>query len=96
MDIKVEISIPTRINRNDNNMFNGPLRLVRNIFMDSGIKSVIDTHIITPLAKARDEQIILLLFLNFMNIGIVPIKVDNPAIEVSKKAIFILFIYITI
>ena len=60
-----------------------------------GIKSVIDTIVITPEAKAKDAHINLFIFLNFIKISIVPIIVENPAIKVNKKDIVILFIYIT-
>ena len=51
----------------------------------SGIKSNIETLIITPLAKDNDEAIILLIFLYLNNISMLPIIVDIPAILVNKK-----------
>lgn len=54
---------------------------------DSGIKSVIDTVIITPAAKAREDANILLLSFSFMNIKIVPSIVDKPANEVIKNGV---------
>ena len=48
-------------------------------FNDSGIKSNMDTDNITPLAKEHAEAINLFSFLIFINIGIVPNIVDNPA-----------------
>lgn len=59
--------------------------------MLSGIKSLIDTNIIIAAANDNDETIILLGFLFFINIIIVPIKVENPAIDVNKKENNILF-----
>ncbi len=69
-------------------------KFVLNILIDSGIRSVIEIHSITPLANARDEVINLFIFLIFINIGITPSMVDKPAIRVNKKAILI-FIYFT-
>lgn len=80
------------INRNDNIIVRKFGKLCSSIFKDSGIRSVIDTQSITPDANARDAHIILFSCFNFKKIGNVPIKVDNPAIMVNKKAIFILFI----
>lgn len=43
----------------------------------------------TPAAKDRLESIILSLFLNFINIGIVPSRVASPDIVVIMKDSFI-------
>ena len=51
-----------------------------------------DTDNITPLAKARDDAIILSLFLTLKKTGIIPNIVDKPAIPVTKKENIILFI----
>lgn len=53
--------------------------------MDSGIKSVKETVIITAEAKAREEAIIVFAFLLLRKIKTLPTKVENPAILVSKK-----------
>lgn len=66
-----------------------------NIFRDSGIKSVIDTQSITPDAKAKEAQIIFSSLLILKKIKVVPNMVESPAMVVSRKAIFILFIYIS-
>ena len=58
------------------------LKLVLKYLMDSGIRSVIDMQIITPDANAHAEEIILSLFLILKKMGIIPIRVDNPAKEV--------------
>ena len=59
---------------------------------DSGTRENIDTDAITPAANAKDILIILLVFLNGIKIGIIPIKVDRPAIDVTIKENIILFI----
>lgn len=62
------------------------MNLVCSKLIDSGIKSVNDIVIITPAAKLNELTIILLVFFVFINIKKVPIKVDNPAIEVNINA----------
>lgn len=57
-----------------------------------GIKSVQETVNITPAAKASEIVIIVDAFNFLKKIGIAPIKVDAPAIVVSKNAYIILFI----
>lgn len=69
-----------------------PVKLLFSKLIDSGIKSVIDTHIITPAAKASEDRTILLVFLFFIKIKIVPIIVDKPASKDNINAITILFI----
>ena len=54
-----------------------------------------DTHSIMPAANARLADITLSSFFSFINIGMVPIIVDSPAIVVKRNAILVLFIYIT-
>lgn len=53
--------------------------------MLSGIKSIIDTVIITPDAKLSADTSILFVFI-FKNIGIVPNSVDKPASVVRINA----------
>ena len=48
--------------------------------------TVIDTQIITPAAKAKEDKTILLLSFFLIKIKIVPSIVDKPANTVSKKA----------
>ena len=57
-----------------------------NKFMLSGIKSNIDTLIITPDAKAN-EYLVNLSMLHLMNIKSAPIIVERPAIVVNVKDI---------
>ena len=92
LDINEEKIIPIMVNRNDNIIVIKADKLCFSIVNDYGIRSVIDTQSITPDANASDAHIILFSCFNFKKIGSVPIKVDNPAIMVNKKAIFILFI----
>ena len=49
----------------------------------SGIKSIIEIQIITPEAKAQDDDIILLWSLILINMGIVPNMVARPAMVVK-------------
>jgi len=74
---------------------NIPLYLLDSKCKDSGIKSVIEIINITPDAKAKLEQINLLIFLILKKIRITPSIVENPAIKVNKKDIVILFIIFT-
>ena len=53
--------------------------------IDSGIKSKIEIHIITPDAKEQALDIIKSLFLILIKIGIIPINVDIPANDVRIK-----------
>ena len=55
--------------------------------MASGIKSRIDTVIITPAEKARANVISLSLFLMLKSTGIIPINVEKPARVVITNAI---------
>ena len=57
-----------------------------NKLIDSGIRSVIDTQIITPAAKDKEDKTILLVSFFLIKIKIVPSIVDKPANTVSKKA----------
>ena len=74
--------MPIIINMVDNVIVQNGLNFELKYFNDSGIKSNMDIHIITPDANAHEEDIILFWFLIFINIGIKPIRVANPAREV--------------
>ena len=71
--------MPMLININKSKRAGNPLKIEVNKLKDSGIKSVKDTHIITPLAKDREAKIIYFSFFKLNSRGIKPIKVDNPA-----------------
>lgn len=86
LSINIEIITPKDINIKRIKRAGKPLNIEVKRIKDSGIKSVSDTQIITPLAKDRDIKIILFSFLSLKNIGIVPSKVDNPASVDNKKA----------
>ena len=88
------VSIPISIDIIMNNSINSSGKVLLNILIDSGIRSVIEIHNITPLANARDEIINLFIFFVFINMGMIPKRVDKPDIRVNKKAILI-FIYFT-
>ena len=76
---------PNIIPKKDNKIVLKKLRLSRRRKIDSGIKSVIDTHIITPAAKAREDITILLWSKFLIKIINVPTKVENPAIIVKRN-----------
>lgn len=57
-----------------------------------GIKSVKETVNIIPAANAREIVIIKEVFTLLKKIGIVPIRVDAPAINENKKAYIVLLI----
>lgn len=61
------------------------LNLVLRYFNDSGIRSSIEIHIMTPLANEQAADMMLFCFLILINIGINPIKVATPAKEVRIK-----------
>ena len=73
-------------------MVYGNTRLFFSNFKLSGIKSIIEVHIMTPEAKASAEAIILFWFFLLIKTVRYPIKVDNPERKVNKKEYFILFI----
>ena len=54
-----------------------------------------ETDAITPEANAKEIPIILFVFLKERKIGSIPIKVDSPAIEVTKKENIILFMVLS-
>lgn len=89
--IVIEQIIPITKKIKQKRIFGTILNILLNSLKASGNKSVNDTVIITPAAKAREFMTILSLFLNLINIGSVPINVDNPAIIGSIKG-YILFI----
>ena len=84
LSINIDIIIPILILINKNIM---DIKLGLNSLILSGIKSNIDTVNITPAANDKAVLITLSSFLKFININIVPIIVESPAIIVSKKAI---------
>lgn len=79
LSINIEIITPRDINIKRNKRAGKPLNIEVKRLKDSGIKSVRDTHIITPLAKDSDAKIIYLSFFNLKSRGIKPIKVERPA-----------------
>ena len=79
LSINIEIITPRDINIKRNKRAGKPLNIEVKRLKDSGIKSVRDTHIITPLAKDRDAKIIYFSFFNLKSKGIKPIRVERPA-----------------
>ena len=79
LSINIEIITPRQININKNKRAGKPLNIEVNRLKDSGIKSVRDTQIITPLAKEREDKIIVLSFFKLKSKGIKPINVESPA-----------------
>ena len=79
LSINIEIITPRQININKNKRAGKPLNIVVRRLKDSGIKSVRDTQIITPLAKDKDAKIIYFSFFNLKSRGIKPIRVGSPA-----------------
>lgn len=88
MSIINETIIPTMINTNVkiNVLF---LFSLNNNSIDSGIRSITDTHIITPAAKLR-EYFSTTPLLSLKNINNDPIIVEMPAINVNINAIVML------
>ena len=91
LSINLEDNIPININVNTRVIMIASLKLFSK-FRDSGIRSVILTHIITPDANDSDDAIILFSFFILISIGNVPSNVDSPDIVVNKKDKVILFI----
>ena len=87
-----DIIIPIIIDMKHDSIVKKPLYVDVNSLTDSGIKSVIDTHNITPAANERDEAVILSLFLFLSNNIAKPNKVDSPANVVSMNEPIKLFI----
>ena len=79
LSINIDIITPRQIKIKRNKRAGKPLNIEVKRLKDSGIKSVRDTHIITPLAKDSDAKIIYLSFFNLKSRGIKPIKVESPA-----------------
>jgi hypothetical protein len=77
---------PRDINIKRNKRAGKPLNIEVKRLKDSGIKSVRDTQIITPLAKDSDAKIIYFSFLKLKSKGIKPIKVESPAKVDNKNA----------
>ena len=75
----VDVIKPIVINKKQKKIIPGSLKLILKYLIDSGIKSRIETHIITADANEHDAAITLSLFLILKKIGIVPISVENPA-----------------
>ena len=86
LSINIDIITPRQINIKRNKRAGNPLNIEVKRLKDSGIKSVKDTQIITPLAKDSDAKIIYFSFFNLNSKGIKPIKVDNPAKVDKMKA----------
>ena len=86
LSINIDIITPRQINIKRNKRAGNPLNMEVKRLKDSGIKSVKDTQIITPLAKDSDAKIIYFSFFNLNSKGIKPIKVDNPAKVDKMKA----------
>ena len=87
----LEVIIPSKIKEKDNSTVIKPFPLLFNSSILSGIKSIIDTHNITPDAKERLAAITLFSFLRLIKIGIKPNNVERPAKEVRKKARKVVF-----
>ena len=79
LSINIDAIIPRQINIKRNKRAGKPLNIEVKRLKDSGIKSVRDTQIITPLAKEREDRIIVLSFFKLKSKGIKPIKVESPA-----------------
>ena len=79
LSINIDIMTPRDININKNKRAGKPLKIDVSKLKDSGIRSVIDTQIITPLAKAKEAIIIVFSLFKLKSKGTKPIKVDNPA-----------------
>ena len=86
VSINIDAIIPRQININKNKRAGNPLNIEVKRLKDSGIKSVRDTQIITPLAKDKDAKIIYFSFFNLKSRGIKPIKVERPAKVDNKNA----------
>ena len=86
ISINIDVITPIQINIKRNKRAGKPLNIEVNKLKDSGIKSVRDTHIITPLAKDSEANIIVFSFFNLKSIGIKPIKVESPARVDNKNA----------
>ena len=82
----MDVLTPRQINIKRNKRAGKPLNIVVRRLKDSGIKSVRDTQIITPLAKDKDAKIIYFSFFNLKSRGIKPIKVERPAKVDNKNA----------
>ena len=67
-------------------------KIVSNKVLASGIKSVMETQIITPAAKDKAPAIKVFFCFVLKKIGMVPNKVDSPAKNDNKKALEILLI----
>ena len=86
LSINIDAIIPRQINIKRNKRAGKPLNIEVKRLKDSGIKSVRDTQIITPLAKEREDRIIVLSFFKLKSRGIKPIKVESPAKVDNIKA----------
>ena len=89
LSIVIDSIIPIHINMSVRIIVGNILNVVCRYVIVSGIKSIIDTVIITPDAKLSDAAIILLLLFLFINIIIVPISVDRPASVVNINPILV-------
>ena len=86
LSINIDVITPRQINIKRNKRAGNPLNIVVNRLKDSGIKSVRDTQIITPLAKDKEDRIIVFSFFKLKSRGIKPIKVESPAKVDNIKA----------
>ena len=84
LSISIEIITPRLININKNKRAGKPLKIEVNKLNDSGIKSVKETHIITPLAKDREAKIIFFSFFKLKSRGIKNLKVLYSKEEPKK------------
>ena len=83
--IKIEITTPIIKKIEKKIILRNKLYLKLKELIDSNNKSNIDKHSITPDEKDKDADITLFMSLHFINIIIVPKRVDKPANEVIKK-----------
>ena len=90
LSIVIDNIIPIHIKMSVKSIVGIILNVVCSNDTPSGIKSIIDTVVITPAAKASDFIIILSSF--FINIRSVPISVESPARDVSINPILVFIV----
>ena len=86
LSINIDVITPRQINIKRNKRAGKPLNIEVKRLKDSGIKSVRDTQIITPLAKDKEDRIIVLSFFKLKSRGMKPIRVERPAKVDNKNA----------
>ena len=91
LSIKLARKTPIIINKSTTTTIPLLLYLLCNKVILSGKRENKETESITPLAKAKEALIILSLFFVFINTGIIPSRVDKPAIPVIKNEKYNLF-----